>query len=108
MSKKNELIALIGSSVEVDALGQQKLVGRDEVYAEVTSVSSKEYVTLGTTNVKAPAGSHVVKEMLRVVVFRCEYNGQRKVEYNGVTYTVYRTYLKGKDIELYVEVRADD
>lgn len=66
-----------------------------EVYCQVGSVSASEFFE---------AGRNGLNPEYRFTMFFGDYSGESIVEYNGNTYSVYRTYLRKTDtIELYVE-----
>lgn len=65
-----------------------------EVYARVLSVSRTEFFD---------AGRNGLKPELRFDVFHGDYQGEVIVEYNGLTYSIYRTYDSGDYMELYAE-----
>lgn len=65
-----------------------------KVYADVTSVSSREWFD---------GGRNGLNPEYRMTMFFYDYLGEEIVEYNGVQYAIYRTYEKGDLIELYVQ-----
>lgn len=66
-----------------------------EVYCQVESVTRAEFFD---------AGRNGLNPEYRFTMFCGDYSGESVVEYNGNTYSVYRTYLRKTDIiELYVE-----
>lgn len=65
-----------------------------KVYADVTSVSSREWFD---------GGRNGLNPEYRMTMFFYDYSGEEIVEYNGVQYAIYRTYEKGDLIELYVQ-----
>ena len=69
---------------------------RKQVYADVRSASASEFMAGGQIGLKPD---------LTFTLFRYDYSGEELVEYNGVTYTVYRTYMarKGDLIELHTQ-----
>lgn len=67
------------------------------VFVDVTSVGSNEWFE-GARNGLNP--------QYRFTLFSYDYDGQKVIEYDGVRYTIYRTYLRSKDeIELYTELK---
>ena len=69
-----------------------------EVFCRVDSVTRSEFFDGGRSGLN-PA--------YRMTVFRGDYNGESRVEFEGKTYAVYRTYMTDSDyIELYVERRG--
>lgn len=68
-----------------------------KIYARVTSVTSAEWFE---------GGRNGLNPEFRMLVFAPEYNGEEILKYNGVYYTIYRTYQTANGImELYVEKR---
>lgn len=47
-----------------------------------------------------------IKPAWKVSVFYGDYDGELTVEYNGIVYSVYRTYVDGDNIELYLRKDA--
>lgn len=77
---------------------QKAKTTRREVFAEVESVSRDEFFS---------GGQNGLKPQLRFRVFHAEYCGETECEYNGETYSIYRTYREAGDyIELYVEKKV--
>ena len=70
-----------------------------EVFAQVDSVTRSEFFD---------AGRNGLKPEYRFTIFWAEWQGERECEYNGVAYSVYRSYhVPGTDyLELYVERKA--
>ena len=69
-----------------------------EVYANVQSVSLNEW---------SEGGRLGLNPELRFTMFGPDYNREEIIEYNGVRYTIYRTYITRNDmIELYCERRT--
>ena len=65
------------------------------VFCQVDSVTRAEFFD---------AGRNGLNPEFRMTMFRWDYDGQRLLEYNGQTYSVYRTYFARDDtVELYVE-----
>lgn len=93
MTKK---LVLISKAYTKDEIGQ--LVATDvrkEVFCDVMSITSKEFLNAGTLGLKP-------KYEFRI--WRNEYNGEQFVEYEGIRYEVYRTYEQGNGrIELYTQ-----
>ena len=93
-----DVITLLTDTVVTDVYGNQNLTSTDkQVYCEVNSISSNEFFNAGEAGHK-PA--------FRFDVFMGDYNGEQRVEYKGVTYYIYRTYLRGDTYELYAEERV--
>lgn len=66
-----------------------------EVYCNVESVSQSEFFE---------GGRNGLNPAYKFVMFSFDYQGERTLEYNGLRYGIYRTYLKKNgQIELYAE-----
>ena len=66
-----------------------------DVYCEVDSVSQSEFFE---------GGRNGLNPEYRFTMFFADYNNEPIVEYKGLRYAVYRTYLNKNDkLELYVE-----
>lgn len=92
-------IDLIGQTEDgKDAIGQIiKKETKNSLYAEVTSISQREIDAGGQSG-------H--KRELRFTVWAFEYHGEEILDYNGVRYYIYRTYIRDDGhIELYTERR---
>lgn len=97
---RSEVITLVSYPRTQDANG----VWRDSapvertVYCQVDSVNRSEFFD---------GGRNGLKPEYRFTMFFAEYLGERTVIYNGVAYSVYRTYHgRTDDLELYVERRT--
>lgn len=66
------------------------------VFCDITSVSASEWFE---------GGRNGLNPEKRVKMFRFDYHGEKIVEIDRITYTVYRTYEDGDEIELYLERR---
>ena len=68
-----------------------------QVYAQIGSVTATEWFE---------GGRNGLNPEYRIRIYDFEYQGEEILEYNGVRYTIYRTYNSRNDIlELYVEKR---
>ena len=68
------------------------------VYANVSSVSASEYFNASQIGLNPD---------VRFTMFAPDYQGELIVEYNGIRYSVYRTYLAKTDrMELYAQREA--
>lgn len=96
-----EKISLLTSTYTQDGIGQwTEEQTKTEVFAIVSSVSMSEFYQ---------AGMQGFKPEYRMEVWMTEYNGQENLEYNGKTYTIYRSYVRNDGrIELYVTERKGD
>lgn len=67
-----------------------------EIFCEIHSVTKQEFFE---------AGRNGLNPAFEVTIFAAEYNGETVLEYQGKTYSIYRTYhVPGTDyMELYVE-----
>lgn len=93
---RSAVITLIASTKAQNAYGvwTDSLSGRD-VYCQVDSVTRSEFFE---------GGRNGLNPEYRFTMFFADYNGEQLVQYNGKTYSVYRTYHARTDtIELYVE-----
>lgn len=69
-----------------------------QVFCRVDSVTASEFFD---------GGRNGLNPEYRMTMFFGDYNGEQIIEYNGATYSVYRTYKAKTDIiELYVERRG--
>lgn len=93
-------IILIGKTAQgKDALGQIVMDdSKSPVYADVESITQAEFMS---------AGQIGLRPELRFKVWRSEYHGESIVKYNGILYSIYRTYeAQDGRIELYAERRV--
>jgi len=75
----------------------EKSTTRYKVFANVTSVTGQEWFE---------GGRNGLNPQFRFTLFSHDYHGEKVIEYQGVQYTIYRTYLRNVDeIELYTEKR---
>lgn len=71
---------------------------KNEVMCDKKSVSRNEFFS---------AGRNGLNPQYVFTVFKGDYQGETVCEYNGQTYSIYRTYESDEDcIELYVERKA--
>lgn len=95
---RSVVIYLIDNQPYQDNLGiWQDNETERKVFAEVTSVSQSEWFE---------GGRNGLNPQLRFRVFRYDYQGEKVLKYDGVYYTIYRTYV-GRDelIDLYTEFK---
>lgn len=64
-----------------------------EIYVDVQSVSQKEDMSAGLLGFKAE---------FKLVTSFCDYNFERKIEFGCKKYVIYRTFVSGNHIELYL------
>lgn len=90
------MISLITESKTQNSLGiYSTTYSYKDVFCNVSSVSAQEFFDGGRSG---------LNPSYRMTLFVGDYEGEEMLEYNGATYAIYRTYLKGTDtIELYVE-----
>lgn len=70
------------------------LKGYRTVMCKVRSVSSREYYSAGTQDLKP--------ELVFVISHYADYEGEKEIDYDGVRYVVMRTYRSGDAIEITV------
>ncbi|WP_186578047.1 phage head closure protein [Aquibacillus kalidii] len=88
----HELI-LISERIDVDNLGNQIPVeASKKVLCSVNSIGSNEFYN---------ASVNGMKPEIEFIIHAYEYEGEQKVEYKGVTYSIIRTYKQSfEEIEL--------
>lgn len=93
---RSELISLVKEVKTKDSLGVfHSETHRRDVFCNISSVSASEFFEGGRSG---------LNPSYRMSVFFGDYDGEEILEYNGKTYSIYRTFLKGTDtLELYVE-----
>ena len=93
---RSNIIYLISETQAQDAYGVwRKTYNRRMVYCDVRSVTASEFFE---------GGRNGLNPEYEFTMFEPDYNGERIVEYNGKTYSVYRTYHARTDtLELYVQ-----
>ena len=93
---RSRIVYLIAEEHFEDAFGVlQAKQKRRKCFANVQSVTSTEWFE---------GGRNGLNPELRITMFEYDYAGEEIVEYNGVKYTVYRTYTTNtNEIELYVQ-----
>lgn len=93
---RSDVIKLISTTKTQDAYGVWRETPTfKEIMCQVDSITESEF---------HDAGRNGLNPEFRFTVFFDDYNGESMVEYNGKTYSVYRTYLRRTDrLELYVE-----
>lgn len=95
---RSNVIYLIAYNQTQDTFGVwQKTMDKTKVFCDVMSVSQAEWYE-GSRNGLNP--------QFRFTVFRYDYNGEQAIEYNGKTYSIYRTYVgRNETIDLYAELK---
>jgi len=89
-------LTLIDYTIEYDEIGQQKKIEtRTNILCAVKSIGRNEFYAA------AQAG---LKPEITFVIHSYEYNGEKKVEFEGEKYKVIRTYMKDfEEMELICE-----
>lgn len=78
------VITLIAKTRQKDTYGRTEAAETTrDVFAQIDSVSRAEFFA---------AGQNGLNPEYRFTVFSGEYNGEREADYNGVRYSIYRTY----------------
>lgn len=98
---RTEVLTLIQQSYEPDEIGQMiaKETSRD-ILAAARSVELSEL---------ADAGKMGLNPAWKMEILPSDYHGEELAEYQGVRYSIYRTYRKNLELlELYLERRAGD
>lgn len=97
--EKSNVIQLLTTTYTADAIGQRvPTETARQVFCDVQSVTRSEWLD---------AGNRGFKPEYRVTMFAPDYAGEQVVVFEGVRYTIYRTYRRqDDDIELYLERRA--
>lgn len=95
---RSTVIYLISEDYTQDDYGvMRRSETRRKIFAQVQSVTGQEWFD---------GGRNGLNPELRFLIFAPEYSGEEVVEYNGVKYSIYRTYTARNDIlELYTEKR---
>lgn len=93
---RSNVINLISTTKEQDENGVwRETTNRRMVFCNVSSVTASEFFE---------GGRNGLNPQFRMVMFFGDYQGETILEYNGATYSIYRTYQRGTDeLELYVE-----
>lgn len=98
MALFKDVIQLVTVTIELDALRQEiEVPSEREVFANKRSVSQSEFFN---------AGQSGLKPQYLFEIRLSEYAGEDQLIFNGTLYSIYRTYEKGENVELYCEVRA--
>lgn len=75
----------------------ERTTEKKKVYVDVTSVTAQEWFE---------GGRNGLNPQFRFTMFSHDYSGEQIIEYKGIQYSIYRTYLRKADlIELYAEKR---
>ena len=87
----SDRVTLIAEKLDWDDIGNT-VPAQPVVWADVRSISRAEF---------AAAGAAGLKPSLMAVVHACDYCGQTRLRWEGLTLEVYRTYRRGDVVELY-------
>ena len=88
---------LIATEIVTDEIGNQlEREEKNHILTFEKSINRTEW---------RDAGRRGLNPAILLVTPRCNYNGEKLVEYCGKRYGIYRTYTAGEDIELYLEFR---
>ena len=93
---RSDVVTLLKTTYALDDYGVERptITGRD-VFCAVQSVTRAEFFE---------GGRNGLNPEYRITMFFGDYDGETLLEYNGSTYSVYRTYhAKTDTLELYVE-----
>ena len=91
------VIYLVSETYSQDAYGVMTSTQTlRKVYADVQSVTGSEWFE---------GGRNGLNPEYRMRVFHSEYKGEEVLVYDGIYYTIYRTYMDDDVTELYVEKR---
>lgn len=87
---RSDIIKLISSSWVKDANGvNRKTETSRQVFCNVRSVTQSEFYQ---------AAQMGIKPEYRFIMFKYDYQNEMIIEYNGVRYSVYRTYFAEDDL----------
>ena len=96
---RSNIINLISCTYTADDLGQQIATETSrQVFCDVKSVSQAEWFE---------GGRNGLKPEYKITMFLYDYNGEKVAEFDGVRYSIYRTFkAQNEVIELYLEAKA--
>lgn len=96
--KKSDVAYLIVDSYTQNEFGVMvKDTIKHKVFVRVSSVNGQEWFE---------GGRNGLNPQYRFITFAHDYHGEKVIEYNGVNYSIYRTYQTSVDeIELYAELK---
>lgn len=96
---RSDIIKLISETFTQDEIGQYISQETErEVFCEVRSVTRSEWFN---------AGRDGLQPEFMFIMFAPDYFGEKIVEYKGVRYGIYRTYVgRNEQIELYAEAKG--
>ena len=93
---RSNIIWLVKEEQTQDSYGVwRKVYTKRRIFCDIHSVTASEFFE---------GGRNGLNPEYQFTVFAPDYEGERIVEFNGMTYAVYRTYLARTDtLELYVQ-----
>lgn len=95
----HHLITLIQETVAYNHIGvAETKEEKYKAYARMKSIGAKEYWN--------GAGQHDIKPEAVADVFTYDYHGEKLAEVDGERYQIYRTYIDGDTISLYLAQRT--
>ena len=96
--RRSDVANLIGITYTLDDYGvYQPTETSRKVYVGVDSVTGAEWFE---------GGRNGLNPQYRFTMFQYDYQGEKVIEFNGVKYAIYRTYIRNNDlIELYAELK---
>lgn len=97
MNKSNVAYLITESFLQNDYGVYERSFEKKKVYVDVVSINSQEWFE---------GGRNGLNPQFRFIMFSHDYSGEQIIEFSGIQYSIYRTYLrKGDLIELYTEKR---
>ena len=94
---KSEVLFLISSSyIKNDNGVFETMETKKQIFCSADSASQSEFFN---------GGLNGLKPQKKFTLFKYDYNDEEVVVFKNKRYTVYRTYEKDDDIELYTELR---
>ena len=90
-----DVLTLVAQTITTDQYGNEVAAEEETtVFCEVDSITQSEFYQAANTELNPE---------YKFTIFFGDYDGQPIVIYNGVRYSIYRSYRTGDDLELYVE-----
>ncbi len=100
MTMFKDVIKLVGYTVTLDELMQEvKTPIEKQVFANKRSVSQTEFFN---------GGQGGLRPQYQFMIRLSEYNDESELIFESKTYSIYRTYENGENIELYCELRVGE
>lgn len=89
---------LINQTITYDAIGQSVATeSQTMIFVDESSITRAEWTD---------AGRNGFNPQICLITPFMNYDGQRFVEYKSKRYAIYRTYQRGDNIELYLELKG--